>query len=155
MAHTAFLCYSTGANVGLMFQESGLKLLLKALEFFACKHKDQRRKDYEASPYINHPIALANILVNHGHVTDVETICGVLHDTVEDTETTPEERSREFGDDIRDIVLEFTDNESLPKAVRKRLQIEHASHLSSKAKVLKLADKIANLTNIATSPPAG
>ncbi|MEJ2397967.1 MAG: HD domain-containing protein, partial [Gammaproteobacteria bacterium] len=70
--------------------ENELKLLLKALSFAAHKHKDQRRKDPESSPYINHPISLANILCNEGHVTDIEVICAaLLHDTVEDTETTP------------------------------------------------------------------
>ena len=83
----------------------------KALGFATYKHKDQRRKDDDASPYINHPISLANILCNEGQVTDDKT---------------------------------------LPKAERKRLQIEHAAHISDKA---KLADKISNLRDVATSPP--
>src|SRR5690606_2906343 len=107
------------------------------------------------SAYINHPIALANILVNQGHITDIETICGaLLHDTVEDTETTAEELSQEFGNAIRDIVLEVTDNKSLPKAERKQKQINHAALLSPKAKLVRLADKIANLTDIVNTPPS-
>lgn len=134
--------------------ETDLKLLLKALAFAAHKHRDQRRKDPEASPYINHPISLANVLCNEGHVTDMEVICGaLLHDTVEDTDTTAKELLQEFGPAIRDIVMEVTDDKTLPKAERKRLQIEHAAHASPKAKLVKLADKICNLRDIVLSPP--
>jgi guanosine-3',5'-bis(diphosphate) 3'-pyrophosphohydrolase len=131
-------------------------LILKALAFAACKHRDQRRKDLEASPYINHPIALANILCNEGGITDENVLCAaLLHDTVEDTETSPEELTDVFGKTISDLVMELTDDKTLPKAERKRLQIEHAAHASSKAKLVKLADKISNLRDIASSPPAG
>ena len=82
-------------------------------------------------------------------------ICAaLLHDTVEDTETTAEELEAEFGVVVRDIVLEVTDDKLLPKVDRKRLQIEHAAHASPKAKLVKLADKISNLRDIAASPPA-
>src|ERR1044071_6947855 len=103
-----------------------LALLLKALTFAARKHRDQRRKDARASPYINHPIALADVLVNEAGVTDVEVLCAaLLHDTIEDTETTPGELEREFGRDIADIVAELTDNKMLRKRTRKRMQIAH------------------------------
>jgi len=134
--------------------ETELKLLLKALTFAAHKHKDQRRKDLNASPYINHPISLANILCNEGHVADVEVICGAfLHDTVEDTETTSDELEVEFGKVISEIVMEVTDDKTLPKDERKRLQIEHAAHASNKAKLVKLADKISNLRDVVDNPP--
>lgn len=134
--------------------EQDLKLLLKALTFAAYKHKDQRRKDVEASPYINHPISLANIICNEGHVVDIDVICGaLLHDTVEDTQTTPDELEAEFGRAIRDIVMEVTDDKNLSKDKRKRLQIEHAAHSSDKAKLVKLADKISNLRDILDNPP--
>src|SRR3954462_1956275 len=98
-----------------------LALLLKALAFAAHKHRDQRRKDAEASPYINHPIALADVLVNEGGVTDVEVlVAALLHDTVEDTATTPEELERAFGPRVARIVAEVTDDTALPKAERKR-----------------------------------
>ena len=91
----------------MSIEESDLKLLLKALQFSALKHKDQRRKDVAASPYINHPISLASILCNEAHITDVEVICGaLLHDTVEDTETKQEEIESEFGSAIKDIVTD-------------------------------------------------
>ncbi|MFC1684002.1 HD domain-containing protein [Pseudomonadota bacterium] len=129
--------------------------ILKALEFAASKHRDQRRKDKEASPYINHPIALANTLCNEAGITDIETICGaLLHDTVEDTETTPEELTDVFGSSISDIVMEVTDDKNLPKMERKRLQVQHAYHASDKAKLVKLADKISNLRDMVVCPPA-
>jgi GTP diphosphokinase / guanosine-3',5'-bis(diphosphate) 3'-diphosphatase len=134
---------------------SDITKVLRALAFAAHKHRNQRRKDVEASPYINHPISLANILTNEGSVTDVEVICAaLLHDTIEDTDTTPEELEREFGQAIKSIVLEVTDDKALPKVERKRLQIEHAAHASTKAKLVKLADKISNLRDVANSPPA-
>ena len=130
-------------------------LLLKAVAFAAEKHRNQRRKDRDATPYINHPIALANVLKNEGGVDDVIVLAAaILHDTIEDTKTTAEELRAVFGEEITDIVLEVTDDKSLPKAERKRLQIEHAAHASTKAKLVKLADKICNLRDIAASPPA-
>ena len=137
-----------------MDRSQPLALILRALAFAAHKHRDQRRKDPQASPYINHPIALANVLRNEGGVEDAVVICAaLLHDTVEDTETAPEELEREFGLRIRDIVLEVTDDTRLPKVERKRLQIVHAPGLSDAAKLVKLADKICNLRDIAANPP--
>lgn len=130
--------------------------LLSAIAFAAHKHRDQRRKDAVASPYINHPIALANVLANEAGVDDERIlIAAVLHDTVEDTETTEQELVREFGKEISDIVLEVTDDQSLSKDERKRLQVEHAGTISRRAKIVKLADKICNLRDVAYSPPAG
>jgi guanosine-3',5'-bis(diphosphate) 3'-pyrophosphohydrolase len=135
--------------------KSELALLLRALAFAAHKHRDQRRKDPAASPYINHPIALANVLVNEGGVTDEEVLAAaLLHDTVEDTATTPEELEEQFGARIARIVAEVTDDKALPKAERKRLQVEHAAQLSPEAKLVKLADKICNLRDVAERPPA-
>ena len=132
-----------------------LALLLKALAFASLKHRDQRRKDAQASPYINHPIALADVLVNEGGVSDVEVLCAaLLHDTVEDTATTLEELAQAFGARVAGIVAEVTDDANLPKAERKRLQIERAGALSAQAKLVKLADKICNLRDVAERPPA-
>ncbi len=135
--------------------DSDLPLILKALSFAARKHRDQRRKDVEASPYINHPIALAEVLCNEGGITDLEVLCGaLLHDTLEDTDTTAEELEREFGAVIRKIVEEVSDDKRLPKQERKRLQVERASLVSHPARLVKLADKICNLRDLAVSPPA-
>lgn len=131
-------------------------LVLKALAFAADKHRDQRRKNVEASPYINHPIELASVLWHIGGVTDAVVIAAaILHDTVEDTDTTPEELVENFGKQITDIVLEVTDDQMLPPVLRKRLQVLKAPHKTHMAKLVKLADKICNLRDILGSPPAG
>lgn len=131
-----------------------LPVILDALAFAAHKHRDQRRKDASASPYINHPIALVKVLTDAG-VTDPAVLCAaLLHDTIEDTETTPQELRERFGDEAADIVAEVTDDKSLSKAERKRLQVEHAAGISYKAKLVKIADKVCNLRDIAASPPA-
>jgi len=128
--------------------------ILDALQFAAQKHRDQRRKDLEASPYINHPIALAHVLWEEGGVHDAAVIqAALLHDTIEDTETTPEELRTRFGRKVAKIVAEVTDDKNLPKAERKRLQVEHAPHISREAKLVKLADKISNLRDMAAGAP--
>jgi guanosine-3',5'-bis(diphosphate) 3'-pyrophosphohydrolase len=137
-----------------MEEQNTVTAILKALHFAAVKHRDQRRKDAEASPYINHPIALADVLVNEGGVRDAAVICAaVLHDTIEDTETTPQELSREFGRIVCDVVLEVTDDKRLPKAERKRRQVASAADASDAAKLVKLADKICNVRDVASHPP--
>jgi len=133
-----------------------LTLVLKALAFAAQKHRDQRRKDVEASPYINHPIALAEVLAMEGGVADVEVLAAaLLHDTLEDTRTSAEELEAAFGARVVGIVEEVTDNKQLRKATRKRQQIEHARHMSREAKLVKIADKICNLRDVAERPPKG
>jgi guanosine-3',5'-bis(diphosphate) 3'-pyrophosphohydrolase len=130
--------------------------LIKAISFASQKHSKQRRKDADASPYINHPIALAEVLANEAGIDDERVlVSAVLHDTIEDTQTTGPELAGLFGQDIADVVLEVTDDKSLEKAERKRLQIVHASSISTPAKLVKLADKICNLRDIAAHPPAG
>jgi guanosine-3',5'-bis(diphosphate) 3'-pyrophosphohydrolase len=136
-------------------EAADLPLFLQALAFAADKHRDQRRKDAAASPYINHPIALANVLVREGGVTEPEVLAAaLLHDTVEDTQTTRAELAAAFGPAVAAIVQEVTDDKSLPKAERKRLQVEHAATMSRQAKLVKLADKICNLRDMAEHPPA-
>jgi GTP diphosphokinase / guanosine-3',5'-bis(diphosphate) 3'-diphosphatase len=130
-------------------------LLLAALAFAAHKHRDQRRKDASASPYINHPIALADVLANEAGIDDPAVLAAaVLHDTVEDTETTLAELADRFGAEIASVVAEVSDDKRLPKEERKRLQIEHAPTLSRAARLVKLADKICNLRDLVSAPPA-
>jgi len=136
-------------------EQNDISVLVSAAAFAAEKHRNQRRKGADASPYINHPIAVANVLANEAGITDVPTIsAALLHDTIEDTDTTAEELRRLFSDEIAAIVLEVTDDKSLQKADRKRLQIEHAPHLTLRAKLVKLADKICNVRDIRRTPPA-
>jgi guanosine-3',5'-bis(diphosphate) 3'-pyrophosphohydrolase len=131
-----------------------LSLLFKALSFSAEKHTKQRRKDIDKTPYINHPISLANILAQRW-VIDENVLCAaILHDTIEDTETTVDELQEHFGEKITSIVLEVTDDKSLEKSLRKQKQVEHAASISHEAKLVKLADKIANITDIINTPPA-
>ena len=128
--------------------------LLDAIAFASHKHRNQRRKDVDASPYINHPIALARVLAVEAGVKDHKTlVAAILHDTVEDTETTLDELSGHFGRKVAEIVAEVTDDKSLPKEQRKELQVDHAPTLSKRAKLVKLADKICNLRDVATAPP--
>lgn len=128
-------------------------MFVRAASFAAEKHKDQRRKNVSAEPYINHPLAVARVLVECG-VTDETVLCGaVLHDTVEDTGTLIDEIEREFGPIVSGFVVEVTDDKSLPKVVRKREQIIHALNASPGAKLIKLADKFDNLAELIQDPP--
>lgn len=133
--------------------KTDLARLLMAVSFAADRHRHQRRKDVNATPYINHPLEVANILAQAG-VDDVDVlIAAVLHDTVEDTCTTFEEVTGKFGQRVRGMVGEVTDDKRLPKAERKRLQVLNASGKSDGAKMIKIADKIANLRDLLSSPP--
>ena len=135
--------------------DHSIGLILKAMRFAAEKHIDQRRKDSNSSPYINHPIQVAETLWTVGEVRDLTLlVASILHDTVEDTGTKPEEIGAEFGEDVLALVLEVTDDKSLPKQERKQLQVEHAPHKSPNAWLLKLADKICNVHDILATPPA-
>ncbi|XP_014264849.2 guanosine-3',5'-bis(diphosphate) 3'-pyrophosphohydrolase MESH1 [Maylandia zebra] len=135
---------------------SDVALLLETVQFAAEKHRNQRRKDPEGTPYINHPIGVARILSHEGGVTDIEVLqAALLHDTVEDTDTTPAELEAKFGVTVARIVQEVTDDKSLPKQERKRLQVEHAPHCSQQAKLVKLADKLYNLRDLNRCTPVG
>ncbi|OWK52049.1 Guanosine-3',5'-bis(diphosphate) 3'-pyrophosphohydrolase MESH1 [Lonchura striata] len=160
--------------------------LLEAVDFAARKHKEQRRKDPEGTPYINHPIAVARILAHEAGVTDLVVLqvtpcpacpalpgprtalpeprtaprapppqAALLHDTLEDTATTPAELEARFGAAVRRVVEEVTDDKRLPKAERKRLQIERAPACSRRAKLVKLADKLHNLRDLNRCTPQG
>lgn len=130
--------------------------LVEAIRFSALKHTAQRRKDPEATPYLNHPIEVMHILATEGGVRDENILMGgVLHDTIEDTNTSYRELVAEFGISVADYVLEMTDNKNLNWATRKKLQIEHSSQISAGAGEIKRADKIANMRDIASNPPVG
>jgi guanosine-3',5'-bis(diphosphate) 3'-pyrophosphohydrolase len=132
-----------------------LNKLLEAASFAARRHTGHYRKGSNSEPYINHPLEVANLLANVGGVDDIDVlIAAILHDTVEDVGVTKDELIERFGERVAGLVLEVTDDKSLPKAERKRLQVEHAPHLSFGAKLIKLGDKISNITDITNSPPA-
>jgi len=134
---------------------NNLNNLLKAASFAAQKHTGQKRKGSKQEPYINHPLEVANLLANVGGVEDCDVlIAAILHDTIEDSGVSAEEISKMFGEAVSGYVQEVTDDKNLPKKERKRLQIEHAPHLSHGAKLVKLGDKISNITDVTNNPPA-
>jgi guanosine-3',5'-bis(diphosphate) 3'-pyrophosphohydrolase len=139
--------------------------VIDAIDFAAHAHRAQRRKDAEGTPYINHPIALVRILGIEAGIDDPDVLCAAaLHDYLEDCcggddQPTVEQGEaivrQRFGDSVLDYVMAVSDDKALPKAERKRLQVEHAANAPYGARLVKLADKIANLRDIASSPPAG
>lgn len=132
-----------------------LCMVLRAAFFAGEKHKDQRRKDANQTPYINHPLEVAFILMEEGGVTDAATLAAaLLHDTIEDTNTTREELALIFGREISDLVVELTDLKTTAPEIKKQSELEHAKHLTPKAKLVKLADKTANIRDLVTMPPA-
>jgi guanosine-3',5'-bis(diphosphate) 3'-pyrophosphohydrolase len=131
-------------------------LLVKATDFAARKHKKQKRKDKDATPYINHPIGVANNAIEVGGVDDVVVLQAcLLHDTLEDTKTEYKELVKEFGEKVADVVQEVSDDKSLPKDERKRQQIEHAKTMSYQARIVKECDKLYNLRDLVSNPPPG
>ncbi|VDM48221.1 unnamed protein product [Toxocara canis] len=131
-------------------------LIVKAADLAARRHRRQRRKDPAQTPFINHPLGVAYILTNEAKVYDTATIvAAILHDIIEDTKTTHEEVKELFGHEIFTIVSECTVDKSLPPDERRKKQIENASLLSRKAKLVELADKLYNLRDIERVLPAG
>ncbi|XP_069722894.1 guanosine-3',5'-bis(diphosphate) 3'-pyrophosphohydrolase MESH1 [Phaenicophaeus curvirostris] len=130
--------------------------LLEAAAFAAGRHRGQRRKDPEGTPYINHPIGVARILAQEAGVTDIVVLqAALLHDTVEDTDTTLPELEERFGAAVRGVVAEVTEDKALPRAERKRLQVEQAPGCSPRAKLVKLADMLDNLRDLNRCTPQG
>jgi (p)ppGpp synthase/HD superfamily hydrolase len=134
--------------------ENAVLLFARALDFAARKHVHQRRKGELAEPYVNHLSDVARLLAAATNGEDITVvIAGLLHDTLEDTETTFGELAKEFSQEVAELVAEVTDDKSLSKAERKRLQIETAPHKSVRARLIKLADKTSNLHSLISSPP--
>ena len=143
------------ATIADMSKLDDLRTLLQAADFAAQKHVAQRRKNGDI-PYVNHPLAVARRLAELGGVEDTVTLAAaLLHDTVEDTDTTRDEIESIFGPEIADVVAEVSDDKSLQKADRKREQIRHAQTISSRARMVKLADKLDNLTGLTIAAPPG
>ena len=135
---------------------NNLTTLIQAINFAAKKHRNQTRKGADGEPYINHPLEVLSLLTSVGKVEDFDVlITAVLHDTIEDTKTSTEEIKELYGTKVSKMVMELTDDKSLPKAERKQLQIEHAPNASTGAKLVKLSDKISNIRDILENPPAG
>ena len=134
---------------------SATRRLARAFRFAAKRHAHQRRKGASAEPYLNHLAEVADLVAEATEGRDPDlVVAALLHDVVEDTDTTLAEVAAAFGQDVAGLVAEATDDKSLPKAERKRLQIVYAPSRSPRAKLLKLADKTSNLREMAVSPPA-
>lgn len=132
-----------------------MEKLTEAINFAAIAHRDQRRKNISKAPYINHPIEVMNLLC-HAGVYNLDILCAaVLHDTIEDTGVTYTDICNKFGKTVADIVLECSDDKSLPKEVRKQEQINHARVASIGAKLVKAGDKLSNLRDLNSNPPVG
>jgi (p)ppGpp synthase/HD superfamily hydrolase len=127
--------------------------VLRAADAAARWHVHQRRKGSAQEPYVNHLLEVASLVAEATHGEDPDlVIAALLHDAIEDQEVPGELIAREFGKEAADLVGEVTDDKRLAKEERKRLQIENASKKSTRAKMIKLADKTSNLRAIAYSP---
>lgn len=132
-----------------------IQRIFAAAQFASEKHAAQKRKGVAAEPYVNHLIEVARLIAGSSESLDANLVmAGLLHDTIEDTDTKAGEIERAFGSDVAALVLEVTDDKSLPKADRKALQVTNAPHKTVRAQVIKLADKISNLRSMLASPPA-
>jgi (p)ppGpp synthase/HD superfamily hydrolase len=132
-----------------------LLTVLKAAEAASNWHSGQKRKGEAGEPYINHLIEVARLVAEATNGQDPHLVAAAfLHDAVEDQDVTLSQVASMFGDDVAALVGEVTDDRSLPKAERKRLQVEHAPHMSARAKILKLADKISNVRTVGVNPPS-
>eukprot|EP00052_Salpingoeca_macrocollata_P005199 m.46087 g.46087 ORF g.46087 m.46087 type:complete len:231 (-) comp14731_c0_seq1:134-826(-) len=141
----------------LSSEQSGdqLAVLLRTVEFASFKHRQQKRKDADGTPYIQHPVGVASLIANVGQCNDLEILqAALLHDTVEDTDTSFEELELNFGANVTQLVRHVTDQKGLPKLERKRLQVEHAKQAPYGAKMVKLADKLYNLRDLVRCIPA-
>lgn len=133
--------------------EQSIKSIVAAAHYAAEQHKDQRRKS-DDSPYINHPLSVAWLLITKAKIHDVNVLtAAILHDVVEDTSSDLEDIRCLFGDTVASIVSEVSDDKSLSKVERKRLQVERAPKKSLQARLVKLADKLHNLKDLQQKPP--
>ena len=123
-----------------------VRLISEAAELAARRHNGMARKGRGNEPYINHLAEVANLLAAATDGADAELVAaGWLHDVIEDTDTTREELARKFSDRIASLVVECTDEMSLPKAERRRRQVVDAPKKSAGARLIKIADKISNV----------
>ena len=127
--------------------------VMKAADAAARWHVDQRRKGASQEPYLNHLLEVASLVTEAtgGREPDL-IIAALLHDAVEDVGVTKEQVAQQFGEKVAGIVMEVTDDKTLPKAERKLRQVASAGHKSREAKMIKLADKTSNLRTISVSP---
>ena len=134
-----------------------VRLVSEAAELAARRHTGMARKGRGNEPYVNHLAEVANLLAFATEGADAELVAaGWLHDTIEDTGITRGELAEKFGERVAAVVVEVTDDMSLPKEQRRQKQIEDAPHKSPGAKLVKIADKISNIrARIVREPSKG
>lgn len=141
---------------GHAISEAEIYRILQAAEFAAERHQKQTRHNVQKTPYIIHPLHVARHLLMTGHVYDADILmAALLHDTVEDTDTSLDELRGHFGYRVQQLVQELSDDKSLPKEERKHLQIQNAAKKSLEAALITLADKLSNLSDMLENPPVG
>lgn len=137
-----------------MTKPTDIGRIIQAAHFSADKHRDQRRKGSRNTPYINHPLEVAERLNRIGGVENADVlVAAILHDTIEDTETTAAEIEQLFGRDVARLVTELTVDKEPYWTVRKRNEIDDAPKLSANAKLIKLSDKTSNVADTVSNPP--
>jgi guanosine-3',5'-bis(diphosphate) 3'-pyrophosphohydrolase len=125
---------------------TGLRLVSEAADLAARRHSGMARKGRGHEPYINHLAEVANLLAAVTEGADAELVAaGWLHDSIEDTATTQEELAETFGTRVAALVVEVTDDMTLPKRERRQRQVVDAPKKSPGAKLIKIADKISNI----------
>lgn len=140
-------------NLIINTKRPDLPLYFNALDFAAYKHRFQKRKGAKGIPYINHPIAVANLILSSIRDPSPDlVIAAILHDTLEDTDTTTEEIESAYGKKVLEIVQEVSDDMKLPSRKRKQLQVDHAASLSPEARAIKIADKTCNIRDVLITP---
>lgn len=142
-------------SVAMSHEEtSDIGLVIRAAHFSADKHRDQRRKGVRNTPYINHPLEVAERLQRIGGIEDATILAAaILHDTIEDTETTEAELVREFGRAVATLVAELSEDKAPHWTTRKRHEIDSAPGLSRAARLIKLSDKTSNVADTVANPP--
>lgn len=132
--------------------ESNKKLVEKAIVFASLKHKGQLRKD--GFPYIIHPLRVSGIVkeFKKSHRIDELLAASILHDTLEDTNTTPEELKENFGNLVASIVFALTSDEEMIKTFGKTNYLSNKlsspNKISKWALVIKLADRLDNISDL-------
>jgi (p)ppGpp synthase/HD superfamily hydrolase len=124
----------------------------KAKRFAEQAHSGQTRKGAGAEPYVIHLAEVAELVTRFGG-SETAILAAWLHDTVEDCTVTRADLVAMFGEAVAAVVMELTDNKSLPKPERKRLQIVNAPHKSPEAALVKLCDKMSNVCAVGVNPP--
>ena len=123
--------------------------IFDALDFAADKHRLQTRKNKAKTPYISHPIGVAYNVMHFGEVKDAEIIMGaLLHDTVEDTQTTLEELTKTFNAQVSSYVRELTNDKAMAQVERKRAAVIQAADKSAGGAQIELADQLYNVMDL-------